>query len=78
MPFQEFHTSSPTLFVFLACLQINALQKQLLEVSELEDYYLVHGWLQVDLQPFKDGLRLFIHNWISLYTQHLLKLVRHK
>ncbi|XP_051943086.1 dynein axonemal heavy chain 17-like isoform X1 [Hippocampus zosterae] len=57
--------------------EINALQKQLLEVSELEDYYLVHGWLQVDLQPFKDGLRLFIHNWISLYTQHLLKLVRH-
>ncbi|XP_077414760.1 dynein axonemal heavy chain 17-like isoform X2 [Vanacampus margaritifer] len=72
---EEVDECPPTLADFQR--EINALQKQLLEVNELEDFDLVNGWLQVDLQPFKDGLRLFINNWISLYTQHLLKMVRH-
>ncbi|KAM9790923.1 dynein axonemal heavy chain 17-like [Syngnathus typhle] len=72
---EEVDKVPPTLADFQR--EINNLQKQLSELNELEDYHLVHGWLQVDLQPFKDSLRLFINNWISLYTQHLLKLVRH-
>ncbi|XP_061550453.1 dynein axonemal heavy chain 17-like [Phycodurus eques] len=71
---EDVEEAPPTLADFQR--EIHALQKQLREVNELEDYDLVHGWLQVDLQPFKDALRLFINNWISLYTQHLLKLVR--
>ncbi|XP_077470947.1 dynein axonemal heavy chain 17-like isoform X1 [Stigmatopora argus] len=72
---EDVDESPPTLADFQR--EIYALQNQMTKVNELEDYDLVHGWLQVDLQPFKDALRLFINNWISLYTQHLLKLVRH-
>ncbi|XP_077392233.1 dynein axonemal heavy chain 17-like isoform X2 [Festucalex cinctus] len=72
---EDVDEAPPTLADFQR--EINALQKQLLEVNELEDYDLVNGWVQVDLQPFKDGLRLFINNWITLYTLHLLNLVRH-
>ncbi|XP_061835200.1 dynein axonemal heavy chain 17-like isoform X3 [Nerophis lumbriciformis] len=72
---EEVAETPPTLADFQR--EIQSLQKQMSSVSHLSKNELLHGWLQVELKPFKDALHLFIHNWISMYTQHLLKLVRH-
>ncbi|XP_061776593.1 dynein axonemal heavy chain 17-like isoform X1 [Nerophis ophidion] len=72
---EEVVETPPTLADFQR--EIQSLQKQMSNVSQLSKNELLHGWLQVELKPFKDALHLFIHNWISMYTQHLLKLVRH-
>ncbi|XP_054625170.1 dynein axonemal heavy chain 17-like [Dunckerocampus dactyliophorus] len=72
---EEVEEAPPTLTDFQR--EIHSLQKQMTHVNHLNENELLHGWLQVELRPFKNALRLFIHNWISMYTQHLLKLVRH-
>nr|XP_057922872.1 dynein axonemal heavy chain 17-like isoform X2 [Doryrhamphus excisus] len=72
---EEVEEAPPTLADFQR--EIQSLQKQMTKVNHLNENVLLHGWLQVELRPFKTALRLFIHNWISMYTQHLLKLVRH-
>ncbi|XP_071347222.1 dynein axonemal heavy chain 17-like isoform X2 [Trachinotus anak] len=42
------------------------------EVTHLDEVIVLHGWLQVDLQPFRDSLLSIIHDWKNMYTDYLL------
>ncbi|XP_029380859.1 dynein heavy chain 17, axonemal-like [Echeneis naucrates] len=56
--------------------EIESLQRLSTEVTHLDDITVLHGWLQVDLQPFRDSLLSIIHGWKNMYTEHLLDAVR--
>nr|XP_046265463.1 dynein axonemal heavy chain 17-like isoform X2 [Scatophagus argus] len=52
--------------------EIDSLQKLSEEVTHLDDVLVLHSWLQVDLQPFRDSLLSIIHDWKHMYTEYLL------
>ncbi|KAM7379901.1 hypothetical protein PAMP_005410 [Pampus punctatissimus] len=52
--------------------QIDLLCRLYTEVTHLDDVIILHGWLQVNLQPFRDSLLSVIQDWSHMYTQHLL------
>ncbi|KAM9349489.1 dynein axonemal heavy chain 17-like [Symphorus nematophorus] len=56
--------------------EIETLRALSRDVSRLDDVITVHGWLQVDVRPFRDALISLIHDWTHLYTQHLVDSVR--
>lgn len=41
-------------------------------MTHLDDVIVLHGWLQVDLRPFRDSLLSIIHDWSHMYTEYLL------
>ncbi|XP_041847461.1 dynein heavy chain 17, axonemal-like isoform X3 [Melanotaenia boesemani] len=45
------------------------------EVSHLDDVIILHGWLQVDLRPFRTSLLSIIYTWRHMYTNYLLESV---
>ncbi|KAF3698495.1 Dynein heavy chain 17 [Channa argus] len=57
--------------------EIESLHRLSKEVSHLDEVIVVHGWLQVDLRPFRDSLLSLIQDWKNMYTQHLLDSVGH-
>ncbi|XP_044224988.1 dynein axonemal heavy chain 17-like isoform X1 [Thunnus albacares] len=52
--------------------EIDSLHRLYTEVTHLDDVIVLHGWLQVNLQPFRDSLLSVIQDWSHMYTQHLL------
>ncbi|XP_073347414.1 dynein axonemal heavy chain 17-like [Pagrus major] len=52
--------------------EIESLHRLSREVTHLDDVIILHGWLQVDLRPFRDSLLSIIHDWRHMYTEYLL------
>lgn len=52
--------------------QIESLHRLSGEVTHLDEVIVLCGWLQVDLQPFRDSLLSIIHDWKNMYTDYLL------
>ncbi|XP_040910342.1 dynein heavy chain 17, axonemal-like [Toxotes jaculatrix] len=52
--------------------EIDSLYRLSREVAHLDEVIVLHGWLQVDLRPFRDSLLSLIHDWKSMYTEFLL------
>ncbi|XP_047445761.1 dynein axonemal heavy chain 17-like isoform X2 [Mugil cephalus] len=57
--------------------EIESLHRLSAEVTHLDDVIVLHGWLQVDLRPFRDALLSVIDGWKHMYTDHLLSSVSH-
>ncbi|CAK6981780.1 dynein axonemal heavy chain 17-like isoform X1 [Scomber scombrus] len=70
----EVEEAPPTLKDFRR--EIDSLRKLYTEVTHLDDVIALHGWLQVDRQPFRDSLLSIIQDWSHMYTQHLLDLLK--
>ncbi|XP_018534553.1 dynein axonemal heavy chain 17 isoform X1 [Lates calcarifer] len=52
--------------------EIESLHRLSGEVTHLDEVIVLCGWLQVDLQPFRDSLLSIIHDWKNMYTDYLL------
>ncbi|KAE8290438.1 Dynein heavy chain 11, axonemal Axonemal beta dynein heavy chain 11 Ciliary dynein heavy chain 11 [Larimichthys crocea] len=52
--------------------QIESLHRLSEQVTHLDDVIVLHGWLQVDLRPFRDSLLSIIYDWRHMYTEYLL------
>ncbi|KAI3374826.1 hypothetical protein L3Q82_021043, partial [Scortum barcoo] len=68
----EAEETPPTLKDFQR--EIESLHRIRTEVTHLDDVIILHGWLQVDLRPFRDTLLSLIHDWTHMYTEYLLDL----
>ncbi|XP_040001512.1 dynein heavy chain 9, axonemal isoform X4 [Xiphias gladius] len=66
----EAEETPPTLKDFQR--EIESLHRLSGEVTHLEEVKVLHGWLQVDLRPFRDSMLSIIHDWKNMYTEHLL------
>ncbi|XP_041659589.1 dynein heavy chain 17, axonemal-like [Cheilinus undulatus] len=66
----EAEVTPPTLRDFRR--EINSLHLLSRDASHLDDVITLHGWLQVDLRPFKESLLSVILVWEHLYTDYLL------
>ncbi|TKS79232.1 Dynein heavy chain 17, axonemal [Collichthys lucidus] len=52
--------------------EIESLHRLSEQVTHLDDVIVLHGWLQVDLRPFRDSLLSIIYDWRHMYTEYLL------
>ncbi|XP_056247421.1 dynein axonemal heavy chain 17-like [Seriola aureovittata] len=66
----EAEETPPTLKDFQR--EIDLLHRVSREVTHLDEVIVLNGWLQVDLQPFRDSLLSIIHDWRNMYTDYLL------
>ncbi|XP_070829465.1 dynein axonemal heavy chain 11-like [Chaetodon trifascialis] len=66
----EAEEAPPTLKDFQR--EIESLDRLSREVTHLDDVIVLHSWLQVDLQPFRDSLLSVIQDWRQMYTEYLL------
>nr|XP_020515899.2 dynein heavy chain 17, axonemal-like [Labrus bergylta] len=66
----EAEVTPPTLKDFRR--EIESLQTLSTEVAHLDDVITLLGWLQVNLQPFRESLLSVINVWKHMYTGYLL------
>ncbi|KAG7219166.1 hypothetical protein INR49_006325 [Caranx melampygus] len=66
----EAEETPPTLKDFQR--EIDLLHRLGQEVTHLDEVTVLHGWLQVDLQPFRNSLLSLICTWKNMYTDYLL------